>query len=59
LISQNRLLPKDLIVIRNQGVDHEARVGHQEGVEEPKKQAQQGGDPILFGITESNFESNS
>jgi hypothetical protein len=25
------LLPNDLIVVRNQGVDHEGRMGHQEG----------------------------
>jgi hypothetical protein len=39
-------LPNDLIVIRNQGVDHGGYVGHQEGDEEPRKLAQQGGDPI-------------
>jgi hypothetical protein len=34
-------------------------VGHQEGVEEPRRHAHQAGDPIQFGIAESNFESNS
>jgi hypothetical protein len=29
---------------------------HQEGVGEPRKYAQQGGDPIQFRITESDFE---
>jgi hypothetical protein len=31
---EDRLLPNDLIVIRNQGMDHEENVGHQEGAEE-------------------------
>jgi hypothetical protein len=56
---ENRLLPNNLIVIRNQGVDHVGHVGHQESVGEPRKYAQQGGDPIQFRISESNFESNS
>jgi hypothetical protein len=30
---------------------------HQEGAGEPRKRAQEGGEPIQFGITE--FESNS
>jgi hypothetical protein len=34
---KNRLLPIDLIVIRNQGVDHEGHVGHQESAREPRK----------------------
>jgi hypothetical protein len=33
---ENRLLPNDLIVIRNQGEDHGGHVGHQEGAGEPK-----------------------
>jgi hypothetical protein len=37
---ENRLLPNDLIVIRNQGVDHGGHVGHQEGAGEPRKHAQ-------------------
>jgi hypothetical protein len=32
----NRLLPNDLIVIRNQGVDHGGHVTHQEGAREPR-----------------------
>jgi hypothetical protein len=28
---ENRLLPNDLIIIRNQGVGHGGHVGHQEG----------------------------
>jgi hypothetical protein len=56
---ENLLLPNDLIVIRNQGVDHGAHVGYKESVGEPRRHAHQGGDPIPFGITESNFESNS
>jgi hypothetical protein len=43
---ENRLLTNDLIVIRNQGVDHGGHVGHQEGAQEPRKHAQQGGGPI-------------
>jgi hypothetical protein len=54
----NRLLPNDLIVIRNQGVDHGGPVGHQEGAGKPRKHAQQGGCPIQFGVQESDFESN-
>ena len=54
---ENRLLPNDLIVIRNQGVGHGGRTGHQGGAGEPWRRAQQGGDPIQFGITD--FESNS
>jgi hypothetical protein len=63
---ENRLLPNDLIVIRNQGVDHGGYVGHQEGAREPKKYAQQGAGPIQFGagpiqfrVQEFDFESNS
>jgi hypothetical protein len=57
---ENRLLPNDVIVIRNQGVDHGGHVGHQEGAGEPRKHAQQGGGPTSqFGVQESDFESNS
>jgi hypothetical protein len=56
---ENRLLPNDLIVIRNQGVDHGGHVRHQEGARESRKHAQQGGGPIQFGVQESNFECNS
>jgi hypothetical protein len=55
---ENRLLPNDLIVIRNQGVDHGEHVGHQEGAGEPRKHAQHGGSPSQFGIQESDFKSN-
>jgi hypothetical protein len=34
-------------------------VGHQEGTREAKRCAHQGGDPIQFGISEFDFESNS
>jgi hypothetical protein len=47
---ENRLLPNDLIIIRNQGVDHGRHVGHQEGAKEPRKHAQHGGGPSQFGI---------
>jgi hypothetical protein len=33
---ENRLVPNDLIVISNQGVDHGEHAGHQEGAREPK-----------------------
>jgi hypothetical protein len=56
---EDRLLPNDLIVIRNQGVDHGGHVGPQEGAGEPREHTQQGAEPIQFGVTESNFESNS
>jgi hypothetical protein len=55
---ENRLLPNDLIVIRNQGVDYGEYVGHQ-GAGEPRKHAQHGGSPSQFGIQEYDFESNS
>jgi hypothetical protein len=54
---ESRLLPNDLIVLRNQGKDHRGQTEHQEGVEEPRRRAQEGGEPIQLGITE--FESNS
>jgi hypothetical protein len=47
---ENRLLPNDLIVIRNKGVDHGGHVGHQEGAGEPRKHAQQGGGPSQFRV---------
>jgi hypothetical protein len=37
---ENRLLPNDLIVIKNRGVDQGGHVGHQKGVEEPRKHTQ-------------------
>jgi hypothetical protein len=39
-------------------VDHGGHVGYQEGAEEPRKHAQQGGAPIQFEVQESDFESN-
>jgi hypothetical protein len=56
---ENIWLPNDLIVIRNQGVDHGGHVGHQEGDGDPRKQAHQGGGPNQFRVQESDFESNS
>jgi hypothetical protein len=47
---ENRLLPNDLIVSMNQGVDHWGHMGHQEGVGEPRKHALQGGDPSQFRV---------
>jgi hypothetical protein len=37
---ENRWLLNDLIVIRNQGVDHGGHVGHQEGARDPRKHVQ-------------------
>jgi hypothetical protein len=56
---ENKLLPNDLIVIRNQGVDHGGHLGHQEGAGEPRRNAQQDGGPSQFRVQESDFESNS
>jgi hypothetical protein len=56
---ENRWLHNDLIVIRNQGVDHGGHVGHQDGARDPRKCATQGGGPSQFRIQESDFESNS
>jgi hypothetical protein len=49
---KNRLLPNDLIVIRNQGVDHGEHMKHQEGAREPRKHAQ-------HGQSQANSESRS
>jgi hypothetical protein len=54
---ESRLLPNDLIVLRNQENDHRGQTEHQEGAGEPRIHAQEGDKPIQFGITE--FESNS
>jgi hypothetical protein len=54
---ESRLLPNDLIVLRNQGENHEGQTEHQEGAGEPRRRAREGGEPIQFGIAE--FESNS
>jgi hypothetical protein len=54
---ESRLLPNDLIVLRNQGEDHGGQMEHQEGVGEPRRHAREGGEPIQFRIAE--FESNS
>jgi hypothetical protein len=54
---ESRLLPNDLIILRNQGEDHGGQTEHQEGGGEPRRHAREGGEPIQFGIAE--FESNS
>jgi hypothetical protein len=54
---ESRLLPNDLIVLRNQEEDHGGQTEHQEGAGEPRRHAREGGEPIQFGIAE--FESNS
>jgi hypothetical protein len=56
---KNRLLPNNLIVIRNQGVDHGGHLGHQVGARDPRKDAQQGGGPSEFSVQESGFKANS
>jgi hypothetical protein len=55
--TESRLLPNDLIVLRNQGEDYGGQTEHQEGAGEPRRCAREGGEPIQFGIVE--FESNS
>jgi hypothetical protein len=54
---ESRLLPNDLIILRNQEEDHGGQMEHQESAGEPRRRAREGGEPIQFGITE--FESNS
>jgi hypothetical protein len=54
---ESRLLPNDLIILRNQGEDHGGQMEHHEGAGEPRRCAREGGEPIQFGIAE--FESNS
>jgi hypothetical protein len=54
---ESRLLPIDLIVLRNQGEDHGGQTEHQEGAGEPRRRAREGGEPIQFRIAE--FESTS
>jgi hypothetical protein len=54
---ESRLLPNDLIILRNQGEDHGGQTEHQEGAGEPRRRAREGGEPIQFGIAE--FVSNS
>jgi hypothetical protein len=54
---ESRLLPSDLIILRNQGEDHGGKMEHQEGAGEPRIRAREGGEPIQFEIAE--FESNS
>jgi hypothetical protein len=36
---ESRLLPNDLIILRNQGGDHGGQMEHQEGVGEPRRRA--------------------
>jgi hypothetical protein len=36
---ESRLLPNDLIVLRNQGEDHGGQIEHQEGAGEPRRHA--------------------
>jgi hypothetical protein len=55
--TESRLLPNDLIVLRNQGEDHEGQTEHQEGAGEPRRRARESGESIQFGI--AVFESNS
>jgi hypothetical protein len=54
---KSQLLPNDLIVLSNQGVNHGGQTEHQEGAGEPMRRAREGDEPIQFRITE--FESNS
>jgi hypothetical protein len=52
---ESRLLPNDLIVLRNQGEDYGGQTEHQEGAGEPRRHAREGGEPIQFGIAEFEF----
>jgi hypothetical protein len=52
-----RLLPNNLIILRNHGEDNGGQMEHQEGAGEPSRRAREGGEPNQFGIIE--FESNS
>jgi hypothetical protein len=36
---ESRLLPNDLLILRNQGEDHGGQTEHQEGVGEPRRRA--------------------
>jgi hypothetical protein len=54
---ESRLLPNDLIVLRNQEEDHGGQMEHQESGGELRRRAREGGEAIQFGI--AKFESNS
>jgi hypothetical protein len=54
---ENRLLPNNLIIVRNDGDDEEDE--QDMGAREARRCAHQGGDPIQFRILEFDFESNS
>jgi hypothetical protein len=54
---ESRLLPNNLLILRNQGEDHRGQMEYQEGAREPRRRAREGGEPIQFGI--AKFESNS
>jgi hypothetical protein len=54
---ESRLLPNNLIILRNQGEDYGGQIEHQEGAGELRRCVREGGEPIQFGIAE--FESNS
>jgi hypothetical protein len=56
---ESRLLPNDLIVLRNQGEDHGRQMEHQEGAGEPRRCAREGGKPIQFGSAEFKSISES
>jgi hypothetical protein len=43
---ESRLLPNDLIVLRNQGEDHGGQTEHQKCAREPRRRPREGGEPI-------------
>jgi hypothetical protein len=43
---ESRMLPNDLIVLRNQGEDHGGQTEHQEGAGELMRRGREGGEPI-------------
>jgi hypothetical protein len=54
---ESRLLPNDLIILRNQGEEDGGQMEHQDSAREPRRRAREGGEPIQLGSAE--FESNS
>jgi hypothetical protein len=47
---ESRLLPNDLIVLRNQGEDHRGQTEHQEGAREPRRHAREDDVRVQLGV---------
>jgi hypothetical protein len=56
---ESRLLPNDLIVLRNQGEDNGGQTKPQECAREPRRRAWEGGERIQFRIVELKSKSES